>query len=761
MTSFDTTLIIALLCISAFLFAVPLIYGTAKIVFSKKTARTTRSSISSWLAFSVFLIGAIWCLRYSVGYYRIITYTDGDGLLSRGEEIFNSIIHALQTFSMDEDYTDYILAGKEMVASMFGEEPVWVYGLYASVLNILAPIAGGAIIFEILASIFPMIKLHATRWIPWKDVYYFSELNEASLSVMKSLRADDPSVFTRPTVIFTDVYGDDDNEHQTELKISAKQYGAVCLKDDLVHIPKNIFGKNKVFLINEKEVGNLRALSNLVQNAKASFLKKSDVYLFSQSDAYVRVEKQARAKLKQRGFSENDMPNIMPIQRFRNLVTNLLVDYPLYEPLVGKAVDGKKDMELNISIVGAGQIGVEMFLSCYWFSQILNVKTTVSIVSAEDEEQFWNKIDQINPEIHSTTLPLDSVGVKNDILKYNSREYSEPYCYINYKKCDINSSDFMSLLKDKDDIAISKADYILVALGSDERNISAANQIYRHIGQRHIERLRDENKVSKTLIAYVVYDPDLSNALNCENAYRFAGDRNDIYMRAVGSTDELYSHRNIFMEDFGQRATEIKATNGELLEADYKFWAEGARKMHHRYKAFSIGAVKHSVFDIGDKYTREQYDRDTLSAIEEYKKFAFGEGEYKNAPDRERIISALSWIEHRRWCAFTRVKGFRGDWLYEQYAPFVHSYKHWELKLHPCLVECDKRGVSIESFEMPDGEIKDISARKIDNLRIYRNTHTNDCEEDKLDQLSRACVKAGLCKGDFKIYDYPCHDFKN
>ena len=58
-------------------------------------------------------------------------------------------------------------------------------------------------------------------------------------------------------------------------------------------------------------------------------LKKAEIFLFTNDDAYVQVEKNVRDKLK---FREEEMPTFIPVQSYRNLITNLLKDIPLYEP---------------------------------------------------------------------------------------------------------------------------------------------------------------------------------------------------------------------------------------------------------------------------------------------------------------------------------------------------------------------------------------------------------------------------------------------
>ena len=86
-----------------------------------------------------------------------------------------------------------------------------------------------------------------------------------------------------------------------------------------------------------------------------------------------------------------------------------------------------------------------------------------------------------------------------------------------------------------------------------------------------------------------------------------------------------------------------------------------------------------------------------------------------------------------------RVMGFRHTDDYLKYAEDKGSYKHMQLKLHPCLVECDKNGIR-----------KDESGN---SLTLCTEDKTNNF--DLLDELSHELFKSGFNDFDFKEYDYP------
>ncbi len=570
----------------------------------------------SMIWFSGCLIVSIWLLRFVVDYF-------GEAAnLSGFEHAFNSFVHALQTFSMDEEYTEYIKNGKEMIKTVFPdfewvEELMLGYGVYASLLNGVAPVVGGAIVFEIIASVFPKIRLYFSKWKFWREKLFFSELNEASIELAGNMlkSAYNKRGFLKPLVIFTDSYIDKKVESEAELIQRAKALGAICVDQDLSHIGKPWLctKKNNYFIIDSSENSTLKTLSSLATPDNYRFIKKSQIFYFVESDAYIRVEASIRDAFK--GKKESKMPTFVPVRSYRNLVSNLLWDIPLYEPIVEKkkkqiaekaesekpaeqkVQDNEKDtsnkkvtpIDLNVTIIGFGNIGKEMLLSVYWFGQMLDCNLRINVISQKSEEDFYGELDFVNPEIRRTFDPADS------ILRYNRKGGMSPrYCEVKYYSYDVKSVDFMKLLQfqEKGDNTILDSDYVLVSLGSDEDNMSVATTLRNYIGQYHIEQKKD----SKTVITYVVYNSDISEKLNQECRYFFIPDKDDmpkslpdIYMRAVGSLRDIYCVRNIMMTDHIESARDqdisylssehseaLRKIHKDRMKNQYEYWASMA-----------------------------------------------------------------------------------------------------------------------------------------------------------------------------------------
>lgn len=267
---------------------------------ARKRAGTVRFQVDTVWIFSMFVLFATWALRYAVGYYRIVMPAeDGAAKLAWYEELLNSIVHALQTFSMDEDYTEYITDGRAMVLTLtdsdFAEA---IYGGYAAFLNMLAPILGGAVLFDILLSFLPRARL-CGHYFFFERQYYFSELNERALALAQSLcdktqYQKGVEKFRRPLIVFTDAYTDSNQEESSELFEEARALGAICLKEDLLNvISRPILNfRREYILIDTDELNNVRTLAELSGEKHWKKLRRSVVRVFYQDDSFSVTERQ-------------------------------------------------------------------------------------------------------------------------------------------------------------------------------------------------------------------------------------------------------------------------------------------------------------------------------------------------------------------------------------------------------------------------------------------------------------------------------------
>ena len=743
-------LLLSLACSSAF--AITILCFLIKSILKPMLVRKNTTAIHhtlrrKLLIDSLVLLGSVWTLRFAVNLYL----KDNFGWF---EEIFNSFVHALQTFSLDEDYVKYIVDGKRMIYELFDGNSFLInfYGVYAAVLNALVPVIGGAFIFEIISEISPKIRLNLSFFL---KKYYFSELNDNSLALAKSII----KLKRRACIVFTDVYVNSGEEAASERLLSAKSIGAICLKDDITHIKVKGYSP-KIFLIDKSEIGNLKALTNLLEHSKNS-INRSEIYIFSSDELYSKLDENVaiitNQKFKEKKRRSGKRPVVIPVNGIRNMASNLFLRMPLYEPLISKKTDENGRKKLTVTILGSSVIGTEFFLTTYWCGQMLDCDLSINVISKEKKNDFEGKINYINKDILET--------VKKNQKSEGINQSFEPYFDYKYEEYDILSRDFINLLNPS---YLLDTDYFIVALGSDEKNLDVANVLRHRVGAYHLLK---EAAGKKTVISYVVYNSDLCVALNKSQMCNYSPDNeeNDICMYAFGDLNSLYGYENILLDGISECDDERTLNSFELrkkikkaeknikAKESYSYQSDIARKIHRKYKMYSAGFIKSGIFEINGKNV-DSKDK-TSGSKNEFVKFIVEE---KNSKEKEQMLNRLAWLEHRRWCAYMRTKGFvaPSEFEYDRYFAMnnkdhnKYDHKYIHLKLHPCIVECSCNGINA-LFDDRGFLIAETECKTCDYPRS--KDFLDALSYDKVKRLKGNEEKIGQHK-DFKHWDYPQFD---
>ena len=716
------------------------------------------------MLFSLLLLAAIFCVRLAISMFGLKTPDDADHTVF--ERVSSSLLHALQSFSMDENYPDTLTQGRALIKDLLygNQDSAWAdaFVAYIAVTNVAAPIAGGAFIFEILAGIFPQVLFYLSIPLWWKNRYFFTALNAQSVELAKSIASNPKEKHVQ--IIFTDAYVDDENEDSTELLLTAKALGAICLKDDLLHIPlkrlrrnkKADVGNTKIFLSDRSENTNLQTLSQLLQFKVQKKLKDTDIYVFGEDTKTTCIEDETEYicnRWRVEYGSSELRPRVIPVDGVRNLAQNLFYDLPLFECLYGKS---ETEREINLTIIGSGTIGTELFLNAYWFGQIVGVKLNINVVSkAETQEQFVSRINYINPDILCTAKENDPL-LDASVVE-GEPDYQSPYFHFRFKKANVLTSELDTIMTDGigeagDLFPLRDTDYFIIAAGSDADNYSIAEKIKQIIGCYHFH----EAKRKKTIISYVIYSSALCRTLNRRPRLQTVADPSrqdahefDLYMHAFGSMEEMFSRKNILLDgvrSIGQRVGK-SFVGKDQPDRTYNYYNERAnrsRALHIIYKAFCVGAIQPTLFrsESDEAYVRskEQAETDYPAAIRNMRT----DSPASSGASAHATAHEIAWMEHRRWNAFMRINAFRCPEDYTDYAALdsdVHKigvdkgYQFLFLKQHPCIVE-----TAADGFDIPI-EVREAKEIVLDYDHLV--------VRDKLDKLSVEI------KQPFKVYDYP------
>lgn len=685
--------------------------------------------------FSLLMLASTWCVRYLVG----ISGIPVDESLTWFEEIGNSFLHALQSFSLDEAYTQYLANGKEVFRQAFQNSGAWpdAFGVYITALNLICPISGGALLAVLAASLFPRLRLWWNRLFFWRTMIYFSELNPASLALAKSIRTSSDKL-CKATLVFTDTYPDSDDESVSEQIQEAKALGAICLKDDLSLIPLQRKKKQLFFLMDEKSISNLQQLSEFAEEKRATKLcKENDIYYFCNDDSNTLVEKSVREALEYH-LGADEVPALIPVREYQNLVFSLLREKPLFTALDQA---GKKD--LHVTILGSGNIGTEAFLDTIWCGQLLDRKLEITVISKEPKQDFLARINCINPDI---LLSGVLVGEPNhepntNLLKIykDGRKHADPYFAFTYIEADVCRDDLQTILcrKPEQGSCIVDSDYYLVALGSDKDNLEAANRLARCV------TVNAGANRKPPIVAYAIFDDALNQRLmdqaeKMEEARMKGTPEYCVEFYPFGSLSQTYSYNNVMLQNLQEQSASVRSSYETVVSektADretvlagmrkdqYAFCADTARVIHIPYKAFCVGMDADSyVAKVREEKNLPGEKRSSVNLINNYR---------------------LAWLEHRRWIAFLRTRGFRcptpeQENMYIGWLPVnpegkninKGKHKNLSLKLHPCMVECAQ-----DPAEGKNDLLSCMEARFFDN---YQDKFPGGFE--------------------FKKYDYPEYD---
>lgn len=677
----------------------------------------------------------------------------------------DSFVHTFQSFSMDEDYTGYVNKGKELFAMTYGSLAASVYGIVISILDILAPILGGAVLLEILTGAFPRLKLFLR---PFRRKFVFSELNEASITLAEDLYRDrnyQKVVFwdsayrkewhLHPLLIFTDAYPDQESETKSELFDRAKALGAVCIKTDLIHLPltraKSVF----YFLMDEQEQKNVSILGDLLDgNAEGYKLwpedeesgePKTRVFAFCQSDLSVIMMNNICEVSNNR-----EKLMVRPIRDYANTAVSLMYEAPLFMPLlagggtpipradnsspfigkfgkflverdkagrVGGLVPAK---ELHVTILGSGSIAEEVFQAVYWCGQIGGVQLFIHVLS-QQAEQLKGRLRARCPELLRTCKvceEISSLSGKTD--GDGGKKFSSPDLLGIYPHTDSPLSNAPYAIVDgftageKIDVThldeypeeiLSKTDYYVVALGEDENNIFVAMMLKRELAKRALDAGEERHPV----IAPAVFDKRLADSITDMKPAC-----SDPYVIPFGMLENRFSCRNVFMADITADVLKSeliynKKSHAKRQRDEYSYWANIVRAVHAPYKLFGLGCIAavDPAAPASSRYTVIQ------------KKIASDE-------------PVFTWMEHRRWNAYMRTQGFCLPTFEQHLRYFASSGSHKDLarKLHNCLVESGLRGKEMPSVY--DGDLSGYDALDVVSIIAYHMSCSRNNEQETL-----------------------------
>lgn len=702
------------------------------IVFILPIRLIYKKNYSRWyIGALIYIFICVFLVKMLIGYFGV--WEEGDSIRNlKDSEIFiDSLVHALRSFSLDEDYTAYTAAGKKFFLSHGLAGAAAVFGVVNSILNVLAPLLGGTVLLEILSNIFPKFQLFLKSF---RSKFVFSELNDASITLAEALHENKNGITDKilknarnlkaevchevkkaeaagmkctvtnpagrsrqilewagshlpfasgsPLIVFTDIYIDRESETNSELIERTKTIRAVCVDSDLNHLKLGSSRHVYYFLMDTNSQENVREVAFLLGE------RGRKLWPFRQ-----RIIESTDPST---GKTDSTAVCVQDTEIYTFLDSDKKCDLTL--KYYGKTGDGKmKDAVMLRPIRDYMNACFNLLYDVPLFLPLLSEQDTdgirdltVTIIGGGSiaEEAFktvyWcGQMQRVSLHVNiisdnayvfrkriENNYPelLESCRSGSPLLRVSPDKDKEEFNAPYIQDPQFAYIRNASILSDYPENVLDKTDYYIIAVGDDEKALDITSRI-----RLHLERKTTETDCPrKRVIAPAVFLPEVAEGLrNVEPASY------EPYVIPFASLTQRFNCKNVFMERFVTNSSSSDDSEHFYGPADlksetqdsYQYWAKIARTVHAPYKAFGMGLID----SVDVSGTEAVYSLRDVSGLK----------------DLQQKKDEISWIEHRRWNAFMRTQGFRSA-TREQMERFwkdCGEHKDLRRKLHICLVE--------------------------------------------------------------------------
>lgn len=351
------------------------------------------------------------------------------------------------------------------------------------------------------------------------------------------------------------------------------------------------------------------------------------------------------------------------IGAYRLAVYNLL-----YERPICNYISGKKE---NVLILGSGWVGNEAFKAVFSAGQFIDAELNITIASS-NAEVYGEKMKSAFPALEQVmTEKVVNANVEFKNVKIESKDDS-----INAVLKDLNVTEFT---------------YFIVALGDEQTNRFVASAIAKAVESVNKKILvavfaeTEENEVSEAIETIETYYFNTNN--NNDELIRLAKNINFAYSmkenerKGIEKADLEFA--DCFEKEFVNSPEDKEITDLSFVEnfkgADYSADSSIASAVHIPYK---LAACKKM------NLTSDKIAEDILS---------------ESITNKDKTYNNLIELEHRRWCAYMCMRGFRAPTTDEENTLYnkqdingkvvFNDHRDKYNLLHICMCKADTTGV--------------------------------------------------------------------
>lgn len=553
------------------------------------------------------------------------------------------------------------------------------YGFFMLLLSILTPIISGGFIVSYIKSLWNYLAYYLYK--RFKNVYYFSDLNEKSMLMAEDIVAQEKH---KALIVFCNC---NKVSGVFEERIDKNHFIVLCENEqDLVL--RFSFGNKKqyFFEISDDDNLNFEKTKKLIEVFDKTKKKYSPddvkVFLFMNSPLFGS---------EQLFKSRQEKISIYLIDDVKTSIYNLLFEKPLCDK-----VDINNQSQ-SIAVFGSGVYAKEFFKNAIWASVLdENYKTEISYIDAKADE-FKKNLKLNCPGIFSsndsksskqTTEKSVSSSNESETSDSSSIECSEFFrnYSLNFYNNNLQSSELNETLN------LQNPNYIVVDTGNDEESANLAiylRMFYLRKSMIFKKTSQANFKLLKPFIAVRIKDSKTAERIN--NLKDKDGVSYELY--SFGFDKEIYSH-NLIIESsidklamncyaaYNKSKLKYKPRDAALFgcnSSNFEQCSNRAATIHIKNKLFRMG-LKLKPIDSEPSEDEIKQNDDALKTLQK---------KLSNSAE----IESLQKLEKYRWNAFHFVYGWVSPTLADSkiYSEYITngSHKYILAKMHACLCEWD------------------------------------------------------------------------
>ena len=494
---------------------------------------------------------------------------------------------------------------------------------YACTVTLMVPVFAMRTVFVIFRDMFTQIRFTFNHK---NSFHIFSELNDKSIIVAKDIIKKDK----RAKIIFTSINKKLTNNLYIE---QARKINALLTNKTLNGFRvSDVFSDKKLYLyfIGEDGKNNIKLALDKFEDMKNSRLETT-VYVFSTDYTVERVVDLANSR---KSNSKIKMELFNSAQR---TAYNLMNEHPIYDV-------ESDDETINVMILGAGHIGLEIAKAIAWCSQMINRQFSIRIFDKD------RKNEKFGFPFNNLTEKLGEIGTTVNIEFFN---------------CDIFSDKF-------DNLRFERADYITIDIGDDSENLAAALQMREVYARQKNEGAYAPSDIPSPKIITIIEDEEtkkivqalddpmiipygaMCDVFNLDNIIDWEIDKVGEFLHACYNSFvyiKANQGKNIDYPWLINQGIDSYATQSELNKRSSR-----AAAIHNKYKFFDMG-----IDGVGDQLFTNEI-----------------ENIFKN--NNESMLRC----EHNRWNVFQVLDGWQ---TWDKNRLLKGKHKDNSSKLHAYLAD--------------------------------------------------------------------------